>query len=51
MIKDSIERYIEAHPELKAKRDIEAGVDSAKKAVKEGVEKIKKAVEDAMDEE
>ena len=51
VIKDSIERYIEAHPELKAKRDIEAGVDSAKKAVKEGVEKIKKAVEDAMDEE
>ena len=51
VIKDSIERYIEAHPELKAKRDIEAGVDSAKKAVKEGVEKIKNAVEDAMDEE
>ena len=51
VIKDSIERYIEAHPELKAKRDIEAGVDSAKKAVKEGVEKIKKAVEDAMDED
>jgi len=51
VIKESIERYIEAHPELKAKKDVKAGVDSAKKAMKEGVEKIKKAVEEAMDEE
>ncbi|MBQ6147812.1 inorganic diphosphatase [Candidatus Saccharibacteria bacterium] len=50
VIEESIERYIEEHPELKAKRDIEAGVDTAKKAVKAGVKKLKKAIEEAAEE-
>ena len=47
VIKDSIERYIEAHPELKAKKEFAAGVDSAKKAVADGVKAVKKAVKEA----
>ena len=35
VIKDSIERYIEAHPELKAKKTIEKGIEKVKKAIEE----------------
>ncbi len=35
VIKDSIERYIEAHPELKAKKTLEKGIEKVKKAVEE----------------
>ena len=49
VIKESIARYAEAHPELKAKKEFEAGVDSAKKAVKEGVKAVKKAFKEATE--
>lgn len=50
VIAESIERYIEAHPELKAKKEIKAGVSSAKKAVEEGVKAVKKAIKEATEE-
>ena len=49
VIEKSIERYTEAHAELKAKRDIEAGIDSAKKAIKKGVASAKKVIDEVIE--
>ena len=47
VIAASIERYIEAHPELKAARELNSAAASAKKSLKEGIKAAKKAIEDA----
>ncbi|MBR3257298.1 inorganic diphosphatase [Candidatus Saccharibacteria bacterium] len=47
VIKDSIERYIEAHPELRVKKEFDATVDDAKEALKNGIDAAKKAIKEA----
>jgi len=44
VIEESIERYIDAHPELKAKKKIDEAVGAAKEAIEEGVKVAKKAM-------
>ena len=47
VIEASIDRYIEAHPELKAAKELKSTAESAKKSIKEGLKAAKKAIEDA----
>ncbi|MBR3204086.1 inorganic diphosphatase [Candidatus Saccharibacteria bacterium] len=47
VIKDSIARYVEAHPEEKLKKEINETVDDAKVALKNGIDAAKKAFKDA----
>ncbi|MBQ8996709.1 inorganic diphosphatase [Candidatus Saccharibacteria bacterium] len=47
VIAASIDRYIEAHPELKAAKELKSTAESAKKSLKEGLKAAKKAIEDA----
>lgn len=47
VIAASIERYIEAHPELKAARELNSAAESAKASLKQGLKAAKKAIEDA----
>lgn len=47
VIAASIDRYIEAHPELKAAKELKETAESAKKSLKEGLKAAKKAIEDA----
>ncbi len=44
VIEESINRYIDAHPEMKAKKKIDEAIDAAKEAAKEGVKVAKKAM-------
>lgn len=44
VIADSIDRYVEAHPELKAKKDLEAAADDAKTTFKNFAKDAKKAL-------
>lgn len=46
VIADSIERYLEAHPELKLSKDAKRFADEAKDKISDTVKKAKKAVED-----
>lgn len=45
VIAESIARYEDAHPELKAKKKLDEVANEAKKAVKSGVEAAKKAIQ------
>ncbi len=47
VIEASIERYVEAHPEVKAAKELKETAESAKKSIKEGLKAAKKAIEDA----
>lgn len=47
VIKDSIERYVEAHPEIKMKKEFDATVDDAKKTIKNGIDAAKNAFKKA----
>ena len=47
VIEASIDRYIEAHPELKAAKELKSTAESAKKSIKEGLKAAKKAIADA----
>lgn len=46
VIADSIDRYLEAHPELKMKKDAAKFASAAKEKINETVEKAKKALEE-----
>jgi len=47
IIAAAIERYVEAHPEVKAKKEIKEGAEQAKSAIKSGIEAAKKAIKEA----
>lgn len=47
VIATSIERYIEAHPDLKAKREFKETAEGAKSAIKEFADEAKKAIKNA----
>lgn len=47
VIGDSIERYVEAHPEVKAKREIKETASKAGDAIKSGIDAAKKAFKEA----
>ncbi|MBR3176185.1 inorganic diphosphatase [Candidatus Saccharibacteria bacterium] len=47
VIEASIKRYVEAHPELKVKKNIESAVNDAKDAISDTIEGVKKAVKNA----
>ncbi len=47
VIKDSIDRYIEATPELKAKKEIKEATEDAKEAIKSGIDAAKEAIKKA----
>lgn len=47
VIKASIERYEEEHPEVKMKKELDEAIDDAKKSIKSDFEAAKKAFEEA----
>ena len=47
IIAASIERYIEAHPEVKAKKELQETANQAKDAIKSGLDAAKKAIKEA----
>ena len=47
LIAKSIERYVEEHPEAKAKREFEKTAEQAKGAIKSGLSAAKKAIKEA----
>ncbi|MBQ3430873.1 inorganic diphosphatase [Candidatus Saccharibacteria bacterium] len=47
VIEDSIARYVEAHPEVKLKKEFDETVDDAKEALKNGIDAAKKAFKEA----
>ena len=49
VIKDSIDRYVEAHPEVKAKKELCETVDEAKEALRHGINEAKKAFKEATE--
>ncbi len=49
IIAASIERYLEAHPEAKLKKNVEGAVEQAKVAVSETIDAAKKAIKEATE--
>ena len=47
VIKASIERYLDAHPEAKVKKGVENAMEQAKGVVSDAIDATKKAIEDA----
>lgn len=47
VIADSIERYLEAHPEAKLKKNVEGAMEQAKTAVSDTIDAAKKAIKEA----
>lgn len=47
VIADSIERYLEAHPETKLKKNVEGVMEQAKTAVSDTIDAAKKAIKEA----
>jgi len=47
IIADSIERYLEAHPEAKLKKNVEGAMEQAKTAVSDTIDAAKKAIKEA----
>ena len=45
----SIERYLEAHPDAKLKKNVESAVEQAKTAVSETIDAAKKAIKEATE--
>ena len=49
VIKDSIDRYMEKHPELKVKKNVEGVVDDAKNIISDKIDEAKKTIKKVME--